>query len=143
MNQKMWTCPICTLQFARASQKHSCNDKALADFLDGKSAHTVGLFYHLVNEFQSIGEVTVHPTKSMISFAAGRRFAYVIQLGKNFIDVVFPFKQAYTDNLCFNKIKPVPGSNDFNHHLRLYFKEDINGEVKKYMKLAFQTATEA
>ncbi len=143
MNQKMWTCPICNLQFVRANQKHSCNDKVLADFLNGKSPHTVELFYHFVNEYQYIGEVTVHPTKSMISFAAGRRFAYVIQLGKNFIDVVFPFKQAYTDNLCFNKIKPVPGSNDFNHHLRLYFKEDINDEVKKYMKLAFQAVAEA
>ena len=44
----------------------------------------------------------------MISFSATKGFAYVIQLGKNFVDVVFPLKQAYTDNLCFSKIKPVP-----------------------------------
>jgi hypothetical protein len=73
----------------------------------------------------------------MISFASRTRFAYIIQLGKNFIDVVFPFKQAYSDNLCFNKIKPVPGSDDFNHHFRMYFVEDINEEVRGYMKLAY------
>jgi hypothetical protein len=133
----MWTCPLCNQQFVNTNQVHSCNDQALGDFLNGKSAHTVGLFYHLVNEFQQIGEVTVHPLKSMISFAARTRFAYVIQLGKNFVDVVFPFKQPYNDNLCFNKIKPVPGSDDFNHHLRLYFPEDINDEVRLYMKMAF------
>jgi len=74
----------------------------------------------------------------MISIGARTRFAYVIQLGKNFVDVVFPFKQAYIDNLCFNKIKPVPGSDDYNHHLRIYFKEDINEEVRMYMKMAFE-----
>ena len=134
----MWTCPLCNLQFLNTNQTHSCNDKVLADFLDNKSPHTVGLFYHLVNEFQQIGDVSVHPTKSMISFAARTRFAYVIQVGKNFIDVVFPFKQPYEDNLCFTKIKPVPGSDDYNHHLRLYFKEDINDEVRKYMALAYR-----
>ena len=114
------------------------NDKTLADFLSGKSQHTVELFYHLVNEYRQIGDITVHPAKSMISFKARIGFAYVIQLGKNFVDVVFPFKQAYEDNLCFNKIKPVPGSDDYNHHLRLYFKEDLNDEVKQYMKLAYE-----
>ena len=61
-----------------------------------------------------------------------------MQLGKNFIDVVFPFKQAYEDNLCFTKIKQVPGTDDYNHHFRMYFKEDINAEVLKYMKLAYE-----
>ena len=134
----MWTCPLCNLEFVRTNQPHSCNEKELADFLNGKSAHTVGLFYHLVNEFQQIGEVTVHPTKSMISFAARIRFGYVIQLGKNFADVVLPFKQPYKDNLCFNKIKQVPGTDDYNHHLRIFAAEDINDEVRMYMRMAFE-----
>jgi hypothetical protein len=75
----------------------------------------------------------------MISFASRNRFAYVIQLGKNFIDVVFSFKQAHEDNLCFNKIKPVPGSDDFNQHFRMHYKEDINKEVRMYMKMAYES----
>lgn len=134
----MWICPLCNQQFVNTNQVHSCGDKQLSDFLNGKSGHTVDLFYHLVHEYKQIGAITVHPAKSMISFAARTRFAYVIQLGKNFVDVVFPFKQAYDDNLCFNKIKPVPGSDDFNHHLRLYFKHDINDEVRMYMKKAYE-----
>ncbi|OIQ66313.1 hypothetical protein GALL_521180 [mine drainage metagenome] len=133
----MWTCPLCNQQFVNTNQVHSCRDKALADFLNGKSQHTLELFDHLVNEYQKIGEIKIHPTKSMISIGARTRFAYVILLGKNFIDIVFPFKQAHSDNLCFNKIKPVPGSNDYNHHLRIYFKDDINDEVRMYMKMAY------
>jgi Domain of unknown function (DUF5655) len=134
----MWICPLCNQQFEHTNQVHSCREKELVDFLNGKSDHTIELFDHLVKEYQQIGDVKVHPLKSMISFAARTRFAYVIQLGKNFVDVVFPFKQPYADNLCFNKIKPVPGSDDYNHHLRLYFKEDINEEVKMYMKMAYE-----
>lgn len=133
----MWTCPLCNQQFINNNQVHSCRDKDLADFFTGKSEHTITLFEHLVSEFRQIGDIKVHPTKSMISFGATKRFAYVIQLGKNFVDVVFPFKEAFIDNLCFNKIKPVPGSGDFNHHLRLYFSDDINDEVRKYMRMAY------
>jgi predicted transport protein len=136
----MWKCPLCELEFTRANQAHSCHDKELADFLNGKSEHTLKLFEHLSAEFRLIDpNITIHPTKSMISFAARKRFAYVIQLGKNFIDVVLPFKQAYDDNLCFNKIKLVPGSDDYNHHLRLYFKDDINDEVRGFMRMAWES----
>jgi hypothetical protein len=134
----MWLCPLCNQQFVKVNQTHSCNDKQLADFLAGKPQHTVDLFNHLVSEYRQIGEVSIHPTKSMIAFAARKRFAYVIQLGKAFIDVVLPFKQPYDDNLCFNKIKPVPGSDDFNHHIRLYNMDDINDEVRGYLKMAYQ-----
>lgn len=133
----MWLCPLCNQQFANVNQVHSCRDKELADFLAGKPPHTVDLFYHLVDEYKLIGDVRVNPAKSMISFSARIRFAYVIQLGKAFIDVVLPFKQAYEDNLCFNKIKAVPGSDGFNHHLRIFFKEDINDEVRMYMRMAY------
>jgi hypothetical protein len=133
----MWTCPLCAQQFVNTNQVHSCRDKELADFLNEKSQYTIDLFNHLVNEYQQIGDVRLHPAKSMISFAARTRFAYVIRLGKDFVDVVFPFKQAHEDNLCFSKIKPVPGSDDFNHHFRMYFKDDINDEVRMYMKMAY------
>jgi hypothetical protein len=134
----MWICPLCNQEFVNTNQVHSCRDKVLADFLQGKPDNTIELFNHLVMEYQQIGDIKIHPAKSMISFAARIRFAYVIQIGKAFIDVVFPFKQAYNDNLCFNKIKQVPGSDDYNHHLRIFFKEDINDEVRMYMKMAYQ-----
>jgi hypothetical protein len=135
----MWICPLCSQEFVNTNQVHSCRDKELADFLNGKTQHTIDLFDHLVNEYKQIGDVRLHPAKSMISFAARKRFAYIIQLGKNFVDVVFPFKQAYENNLCFNKIKSVPGSDDYNHHFRMYFKDDINDEVKMYMKMAYES----
>ena len=112
----------------------------IEDHLSGKSQATLDLYQCLINELAAIGLVEAHAAKSMICLSAGRNFAYVIQLGRNFIDVVIPFKVAYHDNLCFRKINPVPGSDDFNHHLRIYSKEDFNDEVKAYLSKAYQLA---
>jgi hypothetical protein len=134
----MWKCPLCGQEFVKTNQAHSCGDSQLEDFLNGKSADTIALFWHFVKSFQKLGPVSIHPTKSMIAFAATTRIAYVIQLGKNFVDVVFPFDKPYSDNLCFRKIAQVPGSQQYNHHLRILHKEDINAEVKRFMKIAIE-----
>ena len=134
----MWTCPLCGQQFLHNNQAHSCNDKTMADHLRGKTEHTVALFWHFVQQYQRIGNVTIHPTKSMIAVAATTRIAYITRLGRDFVDVTFPFDKAYTDNLCFQKIAQVPGTSQFNHHFRMQLKEDINDEVIQFMKLAYE-----
>ena len=134
----MWTCPLCNQQFKNNNPVHSCNDKVLSDFLKGKSAHTLSLFWHFSECYQQFGVVTIHPTKSMIGFAAKTRITYVTRLGKNFVDIVFPFSKPYYDNLCFHKIAQVPGQEQFNHHFRMCSEEDINQEVLHFMKLAYQ-----
>ncbi|WP_454803136.1 hypothetical protein [Mucilaginibacter phyllosphaerae] len=67
-----------------------------------------------------------------------KRMAYITQLGKNFIHVVFAFKQEYPDNLCFQKIARVPGQQQFNHHFRMLNVADINDEILGFMRLAYR-----
>lgn len=133
----MWICPHCRQKFVNNNQVHSCGDRVLDDFLHNKSAHTVSLFWHFAETYQQIGKVTIHPAKSMIAFAAKTRIAYVIQLGKSFVDIVFPFDKPYPENLCFRKIARVPGQQQYNHHFRMMEREDVNAEVMKFMKLAY------
>ena len=114
----------------------------IEDHLNGKSQATLDLYQCLIAELATIGLVEAHAAKSMICLSAGRNFAYAIQLGRDFIDVVIPFKVAHHDNMCFRKINPVPGSDEFNHHLRIYSKEDFNDEVKAYLKKAYLLAIE-
>ncbi len=85
-----------------------------------------------------MAKVTIHPTKSIVALAAKTGVAYITRPGKNFIDMVFPFDKPYSDNLCFHKIAQVPGSQQFNHHSRMCNAEDINNEVKQYMRLAYE-----
>ena len=115
-------------------------NKTIQDFLKGKTDRTLELYDHFINEYKKLGAVTLHPAKTMIGIANDKkRIAWITQLGKNFIHVVFPFKQPYPDNLCFQKIAQVPGdAHQFNHHFRMYYIEDVNDEVKKFMKMALE-----
>ncbi len=128
-------------------KKQTSSEKTPDDFLNGKSPHTLALFNHFVEEYKQIGKVTLHPAKTMIGIATSRkRIAYITQLGKDFIHVVFPFEKPYPENLCFQKIAQVPvpigrqagDAKQFNHHFRMYVKEDVNKEVQKFMTLAYK-----
>lgn len=112
-------------------------DSELSTFLLGKSAHSVSLFFQLVNELTTFGPIKVETKKTMLGLKGSKNFAWVIYFGKNFIDVVLPFDNKYQDNLCFSSIKLVPGTNTYNHHLRIYSFTDINSEVLNYFKLAY------
>lgn len=116
------------------------DNRTIADFLARKSAHTIELFNYFTEVYNSIALIELHPAKTMIGISnTKKRIAWITQLGRNFIHVVFPFEQPYYDNLCFTKIAQVPpGDNkQFNHHFRMMFKDDINEEVKGFMKLAY------
>jgi len=51
---------------------------------------------------------------------------------------VFMFDREYSDNLCFQKVGKVPGQRQFNHHFRMLSTDDVNAEVRKFMKLAYE-----
>lgn len=114
------------------------DEPGIKQFLTGKSEHTLMLYHQFIAEFRKIGSITVGPTKTMIGISnQHKRIAWVTQLGRNFIHVVFPFHQPYYNNLCFQKVAQVPGSNQFNHHLRVLNIEDINEEIFDFMRLAY------
>ncbi|MEQ6118818.1 DUF5655 domain-containing protein [Reichenbachiella sp. MALMAid0571] len=132
----MWICPNCNQKFLHTNQWHSCAEKTVEDFLTNKSPITIELFHHLIEEYNKIGEFALHPAKSRIAFAATIRFGYIARLGRNFVDAALTFNQPYKDNLCFYRIGEVPGGKYFQHYFRIFSKEDINEELKKYMKMA-------
>lgn len=112
---------------------------SIEDFLNGKPAGTRDLFEFFIEQYSQIGKIFLRPAKSMVVIATSRRgIAYITQFGKSFIHIVFPFDKPYPDNLCFQKIAQVPGQKQFNHHFRMCFKEDVNKEARKYMKLAYE-----
>lgn len=137
----MWSCPFCNQQFVHNNQVHSCNEKTVDDFTEGKTPETLELFYHFIDEYQKMGDFVLHPARSRIAFASRIRFGYIHRLGKNFVDVVLTFNTPYHDNLCFYRIGEVPGGKIFQHYLRLYRREDINEEVRKYMKMALESGS--
>jgi hypothetical protein len=118
------------------------NNKTVTDFLAGKSQHTIELLNHFIEVYNTIGVIELHAAKTMIGVSNGhKRIAWITQLGKNFMHIVFPFKEAHTDNLCFIKIAQVPGDDkQFNHHFRMLYTSDVNEEVISFMQRAYEEA---
>ena len=132
----MWTCPECKQKFLHVNQWHSCAEKTVQDFLINKSPLTIELFHHFIKEYMKIGDFVLHPARSRIAFAAKIRFGYIARLGRNFVDGALTFNRRYDDNLCFYRIGEVPGGKYFQHYFRIFAKEDVNSELKSYMKMA-------
>lgn len=122
-------------------QKKLSATPSVEQFLQGKSAPALALYHHFLQVFRQVGPVHLHPAKTMIGIAgAGRRIAWITAIGRDFIHVVFPFPEPHNDNLCFQKMVPVPGDDkQYNHHFRMYAKEDVNEEVQAFMKLAYHS----
>lgn len=136
----MWKCPQCKKEFVRNNQSHSCNDKTLSDHLKGKSELTIGLYDYLVREMTALGDIQIRPTKSAIALSTKVRFGHIHRLGKNFVDLTLYFDKAYEDNLCFYKIANVPGSTQHNHYFRMMAEEDVNDEVREYIRMAIKAS---
>jgi hypothetical protein len=114
------------------------HDPLLAAFIKGKSDQTMALLHHFYDTCSGIANISLHPAKSMISIRGANGKVWVTRLGRNFVHIVFPFKEPYQDNLCFMKIAQVPGQQQFNHHFRMQAKEDVNEEVKTFLAMALK-----
>jgi len=113
---------------------------SLQRFIAGKSEYTLMLFDHFITELLKIGPINIHPHKTMISIVnTSKSVAYITYLGKDFMDVVFPFKERLHDNLCFKRIQQVPGRHVIYHHFRMLHPYDVNDEVRKFMRMAYES----
>ena len=113
--------------------------RSLTDWFKGKPREIRNNFDHFVKQYKTIADISVRGAKNMIVISTKRRgIAYVVPR-RSFIDIVFPFERAYLDTLCFHKVVQSPaGKKEFNHYFRMLAKEDVNEEIKKYMKEAYQ-----
>jgi hypothetical protein len=132
----MWTCPKCKHKFYNKNQSHSCGSYTVDNFLKGKTEKAIDLFNCFLAEYKKIGDFELHPVKTRVALLTKMRFCAINKLGKDFMDVHFVFTKPYNDNSCFLRIDNL-ADRFFIHHLKVYDKADINSEVKKYMKLAY------
>ena len=133
----MWTCPKCKHKFYHTNQSHSCGSYTVGDFLKGKTKPAATLFNHFISAYKKIGRFEIHPVKTRVALLTKMRFCSINKIGADYIDVHFVLTKPYNDNLCFYKIENL-ANRFFVHHLRIQNKSDINAEVRKYMRLAYE-----
>jgi hypothetical protein len=134
----MWTCPKCKHKFYNTRQSHSCGHYSVEDFLIGKSKTGIDLFNFLLKEYKKIGPYEIHPVKTRVALLTKMRFCSINKIGADHIDVHLVLTRPYQENTCFYRIDNL-ANRFFVHHTRLYERPDINTELIRFMKLAYQT----
>jgi hypothetical protein len=134
----MWLCPKCKARFYNKNQSHSCGDFSLQKFLTNRPEASINLFRHFLSEYRKIGPFDLHVVKTRVALLTKMRFCAINKMARDYIDVHLVLTQPFVEQDCFRKIENI-GDRFFVHHLRIKSKENINREVKKFMKLAYDT----
>jgi len=131
----MWTCPNCRQKFYNKNQAHSCGHYTVDDFLRGKTQQAIDLFHLFLSEYKKIGDFELHPVKTRVALLTKMRFCSINKAGKDFISIHLVLTQVHNSS-CFYKIDNI-NNRFFIHHAKIKSKTDINDELKKFMREAY------
>ena len=105
------------------------------------------LFGFVSKYLETLGSVTLKVTKSQISFAKKRQFAWVWlpqpwdrRRPKSCIVLSFSLDEPVRSPQIAQVVEPYPKR--FMHHVIIERKADFNGDVKKWLKQAYETAND-
>ena len=131
----MWTCPTCGHKFFNKNQSHSCGFFTIDDFLRNKTEKSVDLFNYFISEYKKIGDFELHPVNTRVALLTKMRFCSINKVGEDFVDVHLVLTQRH-DNPVFYRIDNL-ADRFFVHHLKIYARNDIDDDVRKFMTLAY------
>ncbi|TAK52498.1 MAG: hypothetical protein EPO24_15205 [Bacteroidetes bacterium] len=131
----MWTCPKCKAKFFQKNLWHSCGNYTVKEFFNGKPKEMYALYKYYLHEFKKFGPVIVHPVKTRIAFMVEVRFSGVTRVGKNFLASGLWLTEPHP-NKKFSRIEKI-ADNCYLHRFKLYRKEDIDDELRAFMRMAY------
>ena len=115
----------------------------LDEYFDGYD-ESRELFDFLYVIIQSIGTAEIRVTKSQVAFRRNKAFAWVWIPGKYLrrksapLVLTFGFHQKDASSRWKEIVEPTPGR--FTHHLELYSPNDIDDEVREWLREAWRKA---
>lgn len=120
-------------------QESSPIDEFFADNVTSRK-----LFEVLAHEVELLGETSVRVTKSQIAFHRRKSFAFAWMPGKYLKGSVAPLVLTMSfpsrdDSSRWKQITQI-GPHRFTHHLELCRKEDIDEQVKAWLRAAWSAA---
>ncbi len=104
------------------------------------------LYRHIGSFVEALGPVAIRVTKTQVSFASGRQFAWVwlpIEWAKhrppNSLVLSFALGKQLTHPQIVQAVEPYPGR--WMHHIILQEESDLNEDVRGWLAEAFSFAT--
>ena len=114
-------------------------DEFFADYQESQA-----LFEAVLKEINALGATEMRVSKSQIAFRRKRAFAWVWVPGKYLrrktppLVLTLSFRSRSTSPRWKEIVEPYPGR--FTHHLELYSTQDMDDEVRGWLRDAWQVA---
>lgn len=132
----MWVCPKCKHKFENKNAVHSCTTYIIGKFLKGKSEKASDLLKYFISLYKRVGAIELSEEESKFILSKKIRFCSINKVGIDYIDFHLVLGEPFNKSeLCY-KVENVLNI-FYLHHFRIFEKEDIDKELKKYMKLAY------
>lgn len=118
--------------------------QSVNDFFQGRSA-SKRLFNAITREVDQLGDATVQVSKSQIAFRRKRNFASVwipdqYLKSRLIAPLVLTLSFSQPDSSSRWKEIIAVGPKRFTHHLELYRESDIDEQVRRWLRTAWESA---
>lgn len=115
----------------------------LEEFFSGNAAARE-IFDALAREVEALGQASLHISKSQVAFRRGKNFAVVWLPGRYLRAPVSPLvlTLSFPERDMSSRWKEVVqvGPRRFTHHLELHRAEEIDDQVKRWLRSAWEDA---
>lgn len=127
-------CPKCERPLTKANSWHYCKKVSFADLLQGKPTELMNVFDKLLEKVTHWPGVSASATKSCVVFIASKTFL-VVKVMKKELDLKFVLPQESDE---FPIYKKQSYGKKVEHYIRLRDEEDLDGDVLRFLKAAYQ-----
>ena len=133
----LWRCPVCSREFAKARQAHSCRPVSVELHFEGKAVWLRELFDDLCKQLAKFGALRIDAVKSGINLIPSHHMGGVRVL-RDRLRVGFLLSRRLQDPRIarWQQIGP----NAHIHAVNLSSKQDLDAEFLSWLKEAYQRA---
>ena len=136
----LWRCPVCSREFPKRRQAHSCHPVSVDAHFEGKAGWLRELFDELCKQLEKLGPLRVDAVKTGINLIPKHHLGGVRVL-KDRLHVGFLLNHRL-GSPRITRCQQV-GPSAYVHGVYLASKGDLYGEVLSWLKEAYQRAAGA
>ena len=136
----LWRCPTCTREFVTRNMPHSCGRFSVEEFLKGKSAQAIDLYWRFSALVHACGPIKIAAAKTRIGFQVRMIFASVNRLSDRGLRAHVVLTRRL-EHPRFDRIEMMT-PRCYVHHFTLESIDDCDAEVQGWLCEAYKVGSQ-
>ena len=140
MARPLWQCPSCTREFVTPNMPHSCGSFSVEEFLKGKSAQAIDLYWRFSALVHACGPIKIAAAQTRIGFQVRMIFASVNRLNDRGLRAHVVLTRRL-EHPRFDRIEMMT-PRCYVHHFTLESIDDCDAEVQDWLCEAYKVGSQ-